>query len=269
MTSKAIAIYANQLYLSGALHLPKQVQHRKVPLIVLLHGFIGNKVGEHRLFVKAARYFTEKGYGVFRFDFSGCGESDGDYADVTVTKQVSEVQAVLNYVSTLPQVDANQLILIGHSLGGAVASLTAATDRRVRKLILWSPVGKPHEDITTILGTDAVETAMTNGVVDYHGFYVSRAFLTDLKNHHPFESIRSYQGEALIIHAQEDEDIPKEHAARYFASLQQRPNPARANTHYIQEADHTFSSYAFEQELFTKSAEWLEECEEHRGKLAL
>ena len=134
MTSKAISIYANQLYLSGALHLPEGAQHRKVPLIVLLHGFVGSKVGEHRLFVKAARYFTEIGYAVFRFDFSGCGESDGDYADVTVTKQLSEVQAVLDYVSKLPEVDANNIILIGHSLGGAVASLTAAKDRRIVNL---------------------------------------------------------------------------------------------------------------------------------------
>jgi len=269
MTSKAISINANQLYLSGVLHLPEIVHHRKVPLIVLLHGFVGSKVGEHRLFVKAARYYTEKGYAVFRFDFSGCGESDGDYADVTVTKQLSEVQTVLNYVSMLPEIDANNIMLIGHSLGGAVASLTAAKDRRIRKLILWSPVGEPYNDIAGILGESAMETAAVNGVVDYHGFYVSQAFLADLKNHHPLEAIRSYQKAALIIHAQQDKDIPKEHTARYSSSLQQRPVPERVNTHYIEGADHTFSSYAFENELFMKTIEWLGNCYEYPGKVAL
>jgi len=269
MISKEISIYANQFYLSGVLHLPEGTHHRNVPLIVLLHGFVGSKVGEHRLFVKAARYFVEKGYAVFRFDFSGCGESDGDYADVTITKQLSEVQAVLNYVSMLPEVDANNISLIGHSLGGAVASLTAAKDGRIRNLILWSPVGKPYEDIADILGTSAMETAETNGVVDYHGFYVSQTFLTDLKNHHPLEEIRSFHGAALIVHGQEDESIPKEHAARYSASLQQRPFHERVNIHYIEEADHTFSSYTFEHELFTKSAEWLGNCFEYPRKVAL
>ena len=136
---------------------------------------------------------------VFRFDFSGCGESDGDYADITVTKQQSEVQAVLNCVWMLPEVDANNISLIGHSLGGAVASLTAAKDRQIRKLILWSPVGQSYEDIAEILGTSALETAASNRMVDYHGFYVSQAFLTDLKNHHPLEAIRSYQEAAFII----------------------------------------------------------------------
>ena len=152
MTGQSIVIHANQLNLSGVLHLSEGADQRKVPLIVFVHGFMGNKVGEHRLFVKAARYFTDRGYAVFRFDFSGCGESDGDYADVTITKQLSEVQAVLNVVSKLPQVDPNNIILIGHSLGGAVASLTAAKDHRIRQLILSSPVGKPYEDIAEILG---------------------------------------------------------------------------------------------------------------------
>ena len=60
MFSQSISINHNHLQLSGVLHLPKRKQHEKVPLIVLLHGFIGSKVGEHRLFVKAARYFTKK-----------------------------------------------------------------------------------------------------------------------------------------------------------------------------------------------------------------
>ncbi|MEK5038093.1 alpha/beta hydrolase family protein [Sporosarcina sp. FSL K6-3457] len=269
MTSQSIVVHAGQANLSGVLHLPERVGQRKVPLIVLVHGFIGSKVGEHRLFVKAARYFTDKGYAVFRFDFSGCGESDGDYADVTVTKQLREVQAVLNVVSKLPQVDANNIIVIGHSLGGAVASLTAAKDRRVRKLILWSSVGKPYEDITEIIGAHAVETAATHGVVDYQGFHVSQTFLTDLKNHHPFEAIRSYREAALIIHAQEDEDVPKEHTARYFAALQQRPISEQVNTHYIKGADHTFSSYQFEHELFEESAEWLKKCYAYPRKIAL
>ena len=195
---------------------------------------------------------------MFRFDFSGCGESDGDYADVTVTKQLDEVQTVLNYVSKLKAVDEQNIILIGHSLGGAVAALTASRDRRIRKLVLWSAVGTPYEDITEILGKRAVSIAKGSGKVDYQGFYVSRTFLEDLKNHHPLEAIRSYDGEALIIHAKEDEDIPKEHTRRYLHALQQRILSKEVNTYYIENADHTFSSYRFEDELFSQSAEWLE-----------
>ncbi|MEI4770251.1 alpha/beta fold hydrolase [Psychrobacillus sp. FJAT-51614] len=269
MKQQTVSILSNNICLSGALHLPANSDGQKIPLIVLLHGFLGSKVGEHRMFVKAARYFTEKGLGVFRFDFSGCGESDGDYANVMVTKQLNEVQIVLNYLSSIKEVDAENIILIGHSLGGAVASITAARDRRIRKLILWSPVGKPYEDITNIMGNEAVETAKLNGRVDYNGFYISHAFLEDLKNHHPLEAICSYKEEAFIIHAKEDEDVPREHTYSYFKALRERGCNKEVEKHFVEQADHTFSSYAFEEELFNKSFEWLEKFSGTREKIAL
>ncbi|BAQ08760.1 PGAP1 family protein [Bacillus sp. OxB-1] len=254
--------------LSGALHLPTMKQQIAIPLIVLLHGFVGNKVGEHRLFVKAARHFTDRGYAVVRFDFSGCGESDGDYAQVTMTKQLQEVQAVLDHLSSIKEIDARNVILIGHSLGGAIAALTAAQDCRIKKLVLWSPVGTPYEDITGILGIEKVNVAIEKGKVDYEGFYVGRPFLDDLKKHHPIEAARLYKGPALVIHADADEDVPKKHAARYLAALHSRPLNQFAETHYIEDADHTFSSYAFEEKLFETTVDWLDNIE-FLGRVAL
>lgn len=268
MSQPFTVLASTDTYLSGALHLPERRQQVATPLIVLLHGFVGSKVGEHRLFVKAARHFTNEGYAVARFDFSGCGESDGDYAEVTVTKQLQEVQAVLDHLSSIKEIDARNIILIGHSLGGAIAAMTAALDRRIKKLILWSPVGRPYEDISTILGSEAVKVANEKGQVDYHGFYVSRSFLEDLKKHHPVEAVRLYKGPALVVHAEEDEDIPKEHAARYLAALHARPLTQPAETHYIENADHTFSSYSFEEELFSTTTEWLDNIE-FLGRVAL
>ncbi|MFS0576977.1 alpha/beta fold hydrolase [Sporosarcina sp. 179-K 3D1 HS] len=268
MSQPFTVLASTDTYLSGALHLPERRQLSATPLIVLLHGFVGSKVGEHRLFVKAARHFTNAGYAVARFDFSGCGESDGDYAEVTLTKQLQEVQAVLNHLSSIKEIDTRNIILIGHSLGGAVAAVTAAQDRRIKKLVLWSPVGKPHEDISGILGEDALEESKAKGRVDFQGFYVSHSFLEDLKNYEPIDAVRLYNGPALIIHAEADEDIPKEHAARYLAALHGRPLSQFAETHYIENADHTFSSYSFEKELFRTTTNWLENIE-FLGRVAL
>lgn len=254
---KSITIRSGEKNLSGALHLPDYTRN-EIPLIIFIHGFVGSKVGEHRLFVKAARYFTERGYGVFRFDFSGCGESDGDYADVTVTNQLQEVQDVIDYVSIIRGIDKERVTVIGHSLGGAIASMTAAKDPRVKQLLLWSPVGKPYEDVTGILGPKAVREITKEGRHDYQGFMISKKFIQDLKKHQPLEAIRSYRGPAHIIHAKADEQIPKEHAARYSNSLNKRTHVATVSAYYIENADHTFSGYSFEDELFNKSFEWME-----------
>ncbi|PID18441.1 alpha/beta hydrolase [Sporosarcina sp. P35] len=254
---KMITIRSGENNLSGALHLP-EYRKENIPLLLFVHGFVGSKVGEHRLFVKAARYFTERGYGVFRFDFSGCGESDGDYSDVTLSNQLKEVRDVVDYLSAIKGIDKHRITLVGHSLGGAVASLTAAADHRIKKLILWSPVGAPYEDITGILGAKAVREIAATGSHDHHGFMISQTFLKDLKKHHPIEAVRSFTGHAHIIHAKADEQIPKEHALRYANSFNKRKTAATVREQYIDQADHTFSSYAFEDELFAKSAKWLE-----------
>ncbi|PIC57404.1 alpha/beta hydrolase [Sporosarcina sp. P12(2017)] len=254
---KMITIRSGEHNLSGALHLP-EYRKEAIPLLIFIHGFVGSKVGEHRLFVKAARYFTERGYGVFRFDFSGCGESDGDYAGVTVTNQLKEVQDVVAYLCSIRGIDQRRITMVGHSMGGAIASLTAASDTRIKQLILWSPVGTPYEDITGILGPKAVQEIARKGSHDYHGFMISQTFLKDLKKHQPIEAVRSFRGSAHIIHAKEDEQIPKEHAVRYANSLNKRVDTRQVFEQYIDKADHTFSSHSFEDELFDKSLAWLE-----------
>ncbi|PID20840.1 alpha/beta hydrolase [Sporosarcina sp. P3] len=254
---KMITIRSGEHHLSGALHLP-HYKKEDIPLLLFVHGFVGSKVGEHRLFVKAARYFTERGYGVFRFDFSGCGESDGDYAEVTLTNQLNEVRDVVTYLGSVRGIDQRRITLVGHSMGGAVASLTAASDTRIKQLILWSPVGMPYEDITGILGPKAVHEITRKGSYDYHGFMISQTFLKDLKKHQPIEAARSFTGPAHIIHAKADEQIPKEHAVRYANSLNKRVDTKQVFEQYIDKADHTFSSYSFEDELFDNSLAWLE-----------
>ncbi|WP_153731696.1 alpha/beta hydrolase [Sporosarcina obsidiansis] len=254
---KMITIRSGEHNLSGVLHLP-EYKKNKIPLVILLHGFVGSKVGEHRLFVKASRYFTERGFAVFRFDFSGCGESDGDYGDVTLTNQLSEVQDVIDYLSTICGIDKDRITLIGHSLGGAVAALTAGADSRIKQLILWSPVGTPYEDITGILGPKAVREITKEGHFDYHGFTISQKFLKDLQEHQPFKALRSFTGDAHVIHAKADEQIPKEHAARYSKVLNKRLLTREVYEQYVENADHTFSNGIFEEELFRKSISWLE-----------
>lgn len=78
---------ANGKTIRGILHTPEHQKNKsqdQIPGLVLCHGFTGNKIGLHRLFVKAARYFSHLGFAVLRFDFSGCGDSDGNYEDITI-----------------------------------------------------------------------------------------------------------------------------------------------------------------------------------------
>ncbi|MDE5416107.1 alpha/beta hydrolase family protein [Alkalihalobacterium chitinilyticum] len=253
---KPVYFPAGDTLLSAMIHYPKQTLNKHVPAVIFVHGFVGSKVGEHRLFVKAANYFSERGFLVFRFDFGGCGESEGDYSHVTLTKQVKELQSAIDYVLSIDQVDPNLLTVVGHSLGGAVSSLTASRDERIKRLILWSPVARPYTDIVRITSEEAVTQAHQNGVFDYKGFNLSHFFFENLKLHHPLKAIRNYFGPAYIIHAADDQDVPADNAIDYYDALKEN----RAGTtqySYIQDADHTFSSYLYEQQLFDTTFEWV------------
>ncbi|MEK4564748.1 alpha/beta fold hydrolase [Alkalihalobacillus sp. FSL R5-0424] len=248
MDHSLLSLQVHDETLSGAIHFPQQTTSEKLPAIVFVHGFIGSKVGEHRLFVKASRYFAEKGYACFRFDFSGCGESSGEYRNLTVSKQIEELLAIIQYMKSQSMIDSEKITVVGHSLGGATSAL-AVSQIPVHQLVLWSAVAKPYQDIVQITGASAVKAAQRNGFYDYHGFELSHAFFEDLKIHDPLAAISSVKSPVLIVHAEKDEDVAVSHAnlyAEHSAHLMESPI-------YIDHASHTFASSTWEDQLFEKT----------------
>src|SRR3989338_7509397 len=90
-----------------------QIQY---PAVVLVHGFYGDR-DEHGMFVSFAEKLTEHGFLVYRFDLSGCGESEGEYSKTTLTKLAEDVRAILDFIKKRPAVDRRRLGLVGFSLG--------------------------------------------------------------------------------------------------------------------------------------------------------
>jgi pimeloyl-ACP methyl ester carboxylesterase len=104
-------------------------------LVVIGHGVTGNKDRPH--LVALADGLSERGWPCLRVSFSGNGASEGRFEDSTITKEIGDLQAVLDLVP-----DDAAVIYIGHSMGGAVGVLTAARDLRIRALV--SLAGMTH-----------------------------------------------------------------------------------------------------------------------------
>jgi pimeloyl-ACP methyl ester carboxylesterase len=138
---KAIELVYRGQTLRGMEHVP-EVSGDKVPAVVLYHGFTGNKLEPHRMFLKISRALEESGVAAFRYDFLGSGESDGNFEEMTVSKEVAEAHAILDSVKQDPRIDPERVMLLGMSMGGLVASLVAG-DRPadVAKLMLLCPAG--------------------------------------------------------------------------------------------------------------------------------
>ncbi|WP_257348762.1 hypothetical protein [Pseudalkalibacillus decolorationis] len=93
-----VSIEVNGLTLRGMAHQPEQEGVSKHPVVILFHGITGSKIEGKFLFVRFARELMKYGIGCFRFDFSGSGESDGSFAEMTFSGEVQEGKEVVNMV---------------------------------------------------------------------------------------------------------------------------------------------------------------------------
>jgi uncharacterized protein len=104
-------------------------------LVILAHGVTGNKDRPH--LVALATGLSARGWPCLRISFSGNGASEGRFEDSCITKEIGDLQAVLDAVP-----DNAGVAYVGHSMGGAVGVLTAARDLRIGTLI--SLAGMTH-----------------------------------------------------------------------------------------------------------------------------
>lgn len=254
---KTIKIRSKQTELAATLHLPhKRLENGKFPLVIICHGFVGSRIGVNRLFVKAAREFAKEGYGVLRFDYEGCGESLGEYGSYGLDRFIEQTKHVIDFASSIEDVDADQIMLIGHSLGGAVAALTASTDERIKKLVMWAAVGHPHHDIIKIVGHHEYQKTISHSFVDHEGYALTKHFFDSLSLYSPLEAAKLFKGDVLLIHGTADQDIPVDYCTLYHYAFK-RGRSKSCIKEVIVGADHTFSSLEGSAHLFKSTLQWL------------
>jgi alpha/beta superfamily hydrolase len=245
--------------LAATIHYPKSVsKESRLPLVIICHGFTGSRQGVHRLFVNAARRLAEKEYAVLRFDYSGCGESEGEYGHTHFEEFIQQTRQVLAYGRQLEFIDSTNVILLGHSLGGAVALHTAVQDGHISRLILWSAVGNPFEDIVRIVGEDPYRSLQLEekASIDYLGYIFTKEFFESMSPYRPLLATKAYKGDVLIIHGTADDEIPVVYSEEYKEGFGSRKT-GTCQKHLIQGATHTYSSCREQEELIYFTREWL------------
>ncbi len=138
------------------------------PTVLMLHGFNGQRQElpinntKETMFGRTARVLAEQGYASLRIDFRGSGESEGAWADTTFSSQISDARAAVQFLSRQRSVDRNRISILGLSQGGLVAAATAAAERSVKSLILWSPVAIPVQTFGDLLGKDTITKGLAS-----------------------------------------------------------------------------------------------------------
>lgn len=259
---RQINIPFGQEALSASIHYPTTANQEgrckgRSPLVLICHGFVGSRIGVDRLFVNTARELAAKGYLAVRFDYLGCGESSGVYGQEGVDSMIAQTRAVLDYALGVGDIDPTRVTLLGHSLGGMIALLTAVRDRRVKNLVLWAAVGYPFGDIVKITGRQVYDQAIGQGSADYLGYELTPVFFNSLGNFQPLQEAQKFSGDVLVIHGTSDDDIPADYAFLYQKVFWMR-SEGSCDKEIIFQANHTFSSGESRKQLLQKTVSWLE-----------
>jgi uncharacterized protein len=253
-----VRVKSQEVELIATLHYPQRVveNNERVPLIIICHGFVGNRIGVNRLFVKAANHFASNGFAVLRFDYEGCGESPGEYGSYGLERFIEQTRDVVTFVSGLEFVDPDQLILLGHSLGGAVTALTAGIDRRVKKLILWSAVGQPFHDIVNIVGYDEYQKTSVNPFIDHEGYALTNQFFSSLRKYNPLKACQAFSGDVFLAHGNRDDVIPVDYCFLYDQAFKLGQS-RNCSKEVILGADHVYSTIGGSKQLFNRTLDFL------------
>jgi exosortase A-associated hydrolase 2 len=105
--------------------------------IIYCHPFAEEKNMSHSLVVKSCRKFAKSGFHVMRFDFSGCGDSEGDLKDSTVSDWQYDLNQAIKIFKA--EVGIEKYYLWGLRMGAGIAIMHAKNDEQTAGLILWQP----------------------------------------------------------------------------------------------------------------------------------
>ena len=155
------------------------------------------------------------GIAVLRFDFTGLGHSEGEFANTTFTSNADDLTAAAEYLGARGMAPS---LLIGHSLGGAAVLKARASIASVRAVVtLGAPYDPNH---VAHHFADAVTQINRNGAaqVDLGGrpFCISKAFIDDIAQGALKPDIANLHAALLILHAPRDEVVSIDNASQIF-----------------------------------------------------
>jgi dipeptidyl aminopeptidase/acylaminoacyl peptidase len=205
------------------------------PLAVLCHGFTTSKDG--RTYVRLEEILNQKTFSTFRFDFFGHGESEGEFADITVSEAVHDVQNAIRFVKDSGY---ERIGLVGSSFGGFASILTAGQSDDLFVLALKSPVS---DYLGLLIARDHdidVETWRQEGYITVEGTYgknlrLNYSFFADAERMQSYAFAEKIAAPTLIVHGDKDETVPLAQSQKAADLI---PN---CRLEVIKGADHVYS----------------------------
>ena len=222
----------------------------KYPAVILVHGF-GVEKTEGGMFDDVAKGLTQNNFLVYRFDFSGCGESEGDYSKTSLTKLIKDLRYIIDFVKKQPKVDANKLALVGMSFGTNVAVGLNAPE--IKSYVLLGSVANPYEVLKNLFKQYTFNPEGESFRITSEGKNVKMGpqFWKDLSNYNIPKSISEIYKPICIIHGEKDSAAPLEKAKIFYENANE---PKKLVV--VKNSDHGFYQPNERSEMVKELTDW-------------
>jgi putative redox protein len=199
-------------HLAAALELPDREPRAYV---LFAHCFTCGK--DNAAATRITRTLAANGFATLRFDFTGLGGSDGDFANSNFSSNVADLIAAAAWLRT--EFAAPQL-LIGHSLGGTAVLAAASEIPEVRALAtIGAPATAEHVEKQFAASAEQIaregEAQVSLGGRD---FVIRQQFLEDIRSTPVTERIGQLRKALLVMHSPTDATVSVDQATRIFAA---------------------------------------------------
>jgi uncharacterized protein len=222
--------------------------------VIFCHGLTGHRLGPNYLYVRISRALEQKDISSLRFDFSGSGESDGTFQEMTVATMLSDLLSIVKHVRRT--YSPSRMVLLGHSLGGLVAA-TACAEVKPDALVLLAPVADP-------LGMTRRRKEIVSGGPNKRGYFengpheMSIAFLMALKGAKPLDDISAhFRGKLLLMQGDADPSVEPVESRRYVQAA--REAGLTVTSRVLKGIDHNFSRVSAVNTLCSVIPAWIKE----------
>lgn len=189
------------------------IEEEKYPTVILVHGF-GVTKEESGMFDNLAKNLSKEGILVFRFDFSGCGESGGDYSETSLSKLKSDLSKILEFVKSQSEVDISRIGILGQSFG---TSTTITLEPKVKCMILMGSISNPKKHFIKSFrqgyNPEGISTKIkSSGKI----IKMKSQFWEYFDNHKLLDSIKNIHCPILFIHGGKDNNVSLSQMEAYF-----------------------------------------------------
>jgi uncharacterized OsmC-like protein/fermentation-respiration switch protein FrsA (DUF1100 family) len=166
---------------------------------------------------RIALALAAKGIAVLRFDFTGLGSSEGDFANSTFSSNVADLVRAAEHLRETRKAPA---LLIGHSLGGAAILAAAAQIPDAKAVVtIAAPADPAH---VTGLFAEHIDDIRKNGEVKVslagRPFHIRKEFLDDIAEHNLMAHVTQLHKALLVMHAPTDDTVGIDNATKIFVA---------------------------------------------------